>query len=136
MIDLTISGTKIVNTVFLGDVEDGRYSNRNGVHTLYVHENIIPGYSPTYHIPFLEIKNNKHVASLEKLKEISVILSDYFDRYERILIHCICGMERSPLALAYWMIDVKMVSNMDEAYEFLQWKRPVVQDRRSLLETQ
>ena len=47
-----------------------------------------------------------------------------------VLVHCGAGVERSPLAVAWWM-HFRFNYNFDEAYEWIKRQRPVVEDRRS-----
>lgn len=48
----------------------------------------------------------------------------------QVLVHCGAGSERAPLTVA-WFLHTHREMTMDEAYDLLISKRPVVQDRRS-----
>ena len=47
----------------------------------------------------------------------------------KVVVHCHMGMERSVLAVAWWLHSYKNMS-LDEAYEVIRQKRPVALDRR------
>lgn len=47
----------------------------------------------------------------------------------RIVIHCAMGMERSPLAIV-WYLHRKQKLSLDDAYEKVVEARPIVLDRR------
>ena len=51
------------------------------------------------------------------------------DRREPLLVHCWGGIERSPLGVVWWMKERRGYT-LDEAYEFVMQRRPIVQDRR------
>jgi hypothetical protein len=50
-------------------------------------------------------------------------------RYVAVLVHCGQGVERSPLALSYWLKERFRIT-WDQAYDWIIQRRPVVQDRR------
>lgn len=57
---------------------------------------------------------------------------EYYKSLGPILVHCGAGMERSPLATAAWMVR-HYGCTLDESYNLLKEKRPIVEDRRSWL---
>jgi len=51
-------------------------------------------------------------------------------RYEIVLVHCWAGMERSALAVAWYMIKYRGFETFDDAYDHLQAARPCVMRRQ------
>lgn len=54
-------------------------------------------------------------------------------RYEKVLVHCWAGMERSPLAIAWYMVKYHGFETIEEAYDHLQTVRPCVMRRTEWL---
>ena len=50
----------------------------------------------------------------------------------RVLVHCEEGCERAPLVVA-WFLKTRRAMTLDEAYELLKSRRPIVEDRRRWL---
>jgi hypothetical protein len=72
-------------------------------------------------------------ASLSQLHTIA----DVVDRHlkvptRRVLVFCAAGIERSPLAVA-WYLQEHCGLTLDEAYSLIRRKRPIVRDRRAWL---
>jgi protein-tyrosine phosphatase len=136
----------IIAQIFLGNIAD---AVKTSMDTLYVHEDFVPDYEPTHHVPIIQWSEpelevgdffgghkdpaRKKLVDPKKLEEAHAILDRYYNRNEQLLIHCLGGIERSPLTLATWMLKHKMYPNLDEAYIFLKKQRPIVADRRHWL---
>jgi len=147
----------ILRSIYLGNIKDAWFAGQQTqMDTLYVHEDRIPDYTPTYHVPILNVEpevplvvgdyfaqqgteeeidriQRKRLVDPGKLVVAHMILDDYYDGYKPLLIHCLGGVERSPLTLATWMIKIGLQPDLDAAYKFLMAKRDVVQDRRHWL---
>jgi protein-tyrosine phosphatase len=104
-------------------------------HRLYVHED-----SPHYkghciHIPILTKKPNSMadrngaMASPELLNDAADVIEDHVNRYEPLLVHCKGGVERSPLAVVWYLVRSGKYESYDAAYEFVKSKRKVVSNR-------
>lgn len=50
----------------------------------------------------------------------------------RVLVHCEEGSERAPLVVAWYLVTRRGMS-LDEAYDLLRARRPIIQDRRKWL---
>src|SRR5271167_1120696 len=147
----------IVRSIYLGSIKDAWFADQQTrMETLYVHEDPIPDYKPTYHVPILNVEpevplvvgdyfasqnaeenidtiQRKRLVDPGKLAVAHLLLDDYYDGYQPLLIHCLGGVERSPLTLATWMVKNGMQPDLDAAYRFLKARRSVVQDRRHWL---
>ena len=104
-------------------------------HRLCVHE-MTPTYEGQYHhIPILTTRPNSKsdrtgaVASIEALDRAADLIGDYVSRGERLLVHCYGGVERSPLTLAWYFARSKKFDTLQEAYDMMKAKRPVVSER-------
>ena len=51
----------------------------------------------------------------------------------KVVVHCAMGMERAPLAVVGYLIKYQSMT-IDEAYELIVSKRPIVCDRRYWME--
>jgi len=84
--------------------------------------------------PFLD----DNIADISRLYDIGNMLDFFSDEtkdhlnYNQILVHCAAGIERSPLAVAWWMVTIRdhPACTWDDAYKFILSKRPQVEDRR------
>lgn len=144
----------IIANIYLGSLMDARYKWKG--QTLYVHEDMQVGYTPTMHIPILETEvetpfsvgdyfsdpkiegvidtiQRKRLVNPERLALAHNVLDKYKVSFEPLLIHCIGGVERSPLTLATWMVSRGIYPDLDAAYEYLMSRRDVVEDRRHWL---
>lgn len=122
----------IIDNLFLSSMTAA--STFDGIR-LCVHENI-PTYTGTYyHYPILIKKPNNDIdrsgalAPLELLNNAVDIIEMYIDNDLPILVHCVGGVERSPLTVAWYLIRSGKCKNFEEAYTFLKSKRPVVSER-------
>ena len=75
-----------------------------------------------------------YVEDVERQRETVDLVSDTIQRElghtgRKVVVHCHMGMERSVLAVAWWLHSYKNMS-LDEAYELIRQKRPVALDRR------
>jgi hypothetical protein len=75
-----------------------------------------------------------YVEDVERQRETVALVSDTIQRELRhngrkVVVHCHMGMERSVLAVAWWLHSYKNMS-LDEAYELIRQKRPVALDSR------
>lgn len=104
---------------------------------LCVHEN-----TPTYvgqgnyiHIPILaERPKSKHdrtgaVVSIDRLEFAVDFIEWCMQRHEPLLVHCVGGIERSPLTVAWWLTKTRRIDTIDAAYSYLKKVRPAVSPR-------
>lgn len=91
-----------------------------------------------YHMPILltrpsdEDRNKGAVANPKQLELLATIIDSCYESGEPLMIHCKGGIERSPLTLVYYL-NQYIGYSLDEAYNFVKGKRPIVEDRRSWL---
>ena len=75
-----------------------------------------------------------YVEDVERQRETVDLVSDTIQRELRhngrkVVVHCHMGMERSVLAVAWWLHSHKNMS-LDEGYGLIRKKRPIALDRR------
>ena len=129
----------ITDNVYLGDMMSA--ATFDGIRVC-VHER-----GPTYHgqclcVPVLtssprsKYDRTGAVASIAALDAVSDLIESYVGKDEKIIVHCYGGIERSPLALVWWLTRSKRYDNINEAYEFIKTKRPAVSPRLFWLPTE
>ena len=123
----------IVDTLYLGDMESAK--TFDGIR-MCVHEHG-PAYEGQCHfIPVLVKRPNSPldrtgaVASVNALNTAADLIDYHLSRHERLLVHCHGGIERSPLTIAWYLVNkVKGRATLQDAYTFLKTKRAVVSER-------
>lgn len=74
----------------------------------------------------------QEIASKDQLNACAEAIESSLDTGKDVLVHCWVGMERSPLAVA-WFLHKKRGMTMDDAYNLIISKRPFVQRRDFLI---
>mgnify|MGYP001602529208 CR=1 FL=1 len=129
--------SKILDHLYLGDEEDAR--NFDGTIICAMQE--IPEDEPmgAYWIPIirsnvpLNIKEliadqGAEITALRHQIEIACSMIEmYIDEGKDVLVHCLAGIERSPLVIVCYLHDNGY--SWDSAYEFVKKIRPQVQNR-------
>lgn len=121
---------EIVKGVFVGDFEDGMRSRAS--HVVCVLENPSPRDGALW-IPLL-LAAPVIYARPAQLDAVAFVIDAVQARGESVLIHCGAGIERSPLAVAWWLTRSGRAADLEESYRTLVAARPVVQDRRVWLQ--
>ncbi len=123
----------IVGSLYLADMEAAK--TFDGVR-MCVHEDG-PKYTGQCH--FLPILTKKPISTFDRSGAVASVnmlntaadLIDYHVRKgDRLLVHCHGGIERSPLTIAWYLVNkVKECATFQDAYVFLKSKRPAVSER-------
>jgi protein-tyrosine phosphatase len=115
--------SEIVTNLFLGDVQDaGRF---DGMIVSVLSEAMADEAKRTIHIPFLA--NGRAT-----LDTTSALIDAGLRLGMPVLVHCEEGCERAPLVVA-WFLKTRRGMTLDEAYELIKSRRPIVKDRRAWL---
>ena len=132
--------TKICNRVFLGDAQDAK---NWGGRILCVLENRPPDEPPhAIIIPILRLVHNKVAnqmqlqtrddgqihADVRMLDIVADVINLSVARGEDILVHCGAGIERGPLAVAWYLHKYKDMS-IEDAYKMIKSMRKETADR-------
>lgn len=113
--------TEIIENLFVGDMVDAR-SGFEGLIICVLEEKPFDEPPNATWIPFLA----EGIRSLEIAAEV---IDSALNGGRRVLVHCGAGSERAPLTVA-WFLNRRRTISLDEAYDLLKRKRPIVQDRR------
>lgn len=119
---------KIIENLFIGDLDDAitfRDDKPDGVILCVLENRPLEEPFKAYHIPI--ITQSDHVHS-DQLNHISYFLEALLEKKYDVLVHCMAGMERSPLAVAYYIAYSKGVP-LEEAYKIVKKNRPQTMDR-------
>ena len=99
---------------------------------------LVPPYH--FHIHLLGTANDNRI-SPAALKAVAAIIGHFRNKGWSVLVHCGAGIERSPLAVAWYLSEnvaaswyqsngLDPIFTLEQAYKFIVLKRPQVQDRR------
>ena len=86
------------------------------------------------HIPLLLRRPNSDIdrsgakVNRANLSIISDLIEKHFKSNLPLCVHCKGGVERSPLAVVYWL-NTRRGYNWEDAYQLVREKRSVVEDR-------
>jgi len=138
LLDYFEIGTKIIDGLYLGSTDDAMRIYKHGIDcvVICVHEwswplkefyNLHgPPVATTIVIPYIDYDTFR--IDMDALDFI-VESIDYAMKQEKtVFVHCGAGIERSPLAVAYYLLRKKGMC-LDEAYDFIKAKRPIVEKR-------
>jgi len=120
--------------LYLGDWESAQEFDGERI---CVHERS-PAYGVCWHMPILVVPPKSKfdrsgaIAPPERLDAVALTIDTCLTTGRKVLVHCQGGVERSPLAVAWWHAhgDRRL---LPQAYEWLKALRPVIADRTSWL---
>jgi protein-tyrosine phosphatase len=116
--------SKILENLYLGCLEDALHAPPDFVIVCvleYQPPNEPPG---AYRFPFLE----GGVANVKVLDDFADLVDKLLAEGRKVLVHCGMGVERSPLAVV-WYLHRKKGMSIAEAYKYVMARRSVVADR-------
>lgn len=110
---------EILPNLYLGDGKD--LAEFHGA-VVYVREDIpLKSRPDAKWIPF----HRDGKADPAKLDEAAAAIDELLRNGDRVFVHCGAGTKRSPLVVAWYLHKYKGMT-IDEAYAFIQEKRPIV----------
>jgi len=118
----------ILENLYLGSLEDALNAPPDFVIVCvleYQPSNEPPG---AYRFPFLE----GGVANVKVLDDFANLVDKLLSEGKKVLVHCGMGVERSPLAVV-WYLHRKKGMSIADAYRYVMNRRSVVADRSSWL---
>ncbi len=114
-----MTADEILPNLYLGDGKDLAAFKGSVV---YVREDIPLRSRPdATWIPF----HRDGKADTSKLDAAAAAIDRHLQDGDRVFVHCGAGTKRSPLAVAWYLHRYKGMT-IDEAYDFIQARRPVV----------
>jgi protein-tyrosine phosphatase len=85
--------------------------------------------SATHQLQLQTMPDGALQADLDMLSVVANLIARLVGRKEDVLVHCGSGVERSPLAIVWFLHEYRGMS-IEEAYKLVRQKRPEVADRR------
>ena len=119
---------QIVENLFLGSLEDAkkfREHKPDGIIICVLENRPVDEPFKAYHIPVITESGHVHT---EQLDHISFFLETLLEKKCDVLVHCMAGMERSPLTVAYYLSYSKGIP-IEEAYKIVKKNRHETMDR-------
>jgi Dual specificity phosphatase, catalytic domain len=115
--------SEIITGLFVGDLQDAQRFQGMIISVLPD----IPEGEPARAIQIPFLANGR--ASLDST---AALIDAALNLGQRVLVHCEEGCQRAPLVVA-WFLKTRRGFTLDEAYELLKRRRPIVEDRRRWL---
>ncbi len=115
---------QILGEIYIGDLRDAK--EHPDMFKLCLLES--PSKLPkSFWIKLLDSDEKARTGTLDQAR---MIIDAFYGSGEKLLVHCGAGIERSPLAVAYWLcFQDGFKGHIEEAYQFIQKVRPEVQYR-------
>jgi len=115
-------------------VEDLFITSRDGVEAAMMKGQFIinvtqKGELDTYYDAQISLYPDERT-NMIRLKTLALLIDELIQAGRPVAVHCSMGMERSVLAVAYYL-HTKMDKTLDEAYALIMESRPIALDRRS-----
>jgi protein-tyrosine phosphatase len=120
--------TEILPNLFLGDLADARRWQGFAITVLECRPPELP--TNVVHIPIVDTNNDAatsgdiHVLFVQ-LEILVTVVDTALARGEKVLVSCGQGMERSPLAVVWYLFRRRGMS-VEDAYRLVKEKRPQV----------
>ena len=140
-----MTANQIIHDIYIGDLEDAKVWDGNLLCVLETRPDSEP--ENALNIPILTLRFEKIMmkdkdgndtdyvtsgfvdrALPVQLDAVAHVIQNHVDAGTKLLVHCSAGMERSPLALT-WYMHTRAGLSLEEAFEFVKSKRPQAQNR-------
>lgn len=141
-----MTANRIIHDIWVGDLEDAKVWDGNLLCVLETRPDSEP--ENALHIPILFLRWEKIAVKDEhgndsynyttngfvdralpvQLDAVAHVIQNHVDAGTKLLVHCSAGMERSPLALT-WYMHTRAGLSLEEAFEFVKSKRPQAENR-------
>ncbi len=133
-----MTANEIIKNVWVGDLEDAKVWEGNKICVL---EHYPANYSPKNSV-LIPILSQEHVhlkqedaeVLMENIDLVSSVIQNHIMAGEKVLVHCMGGMERSPLAVT-WYLHKNAGVGINDAFDFVKKKRPQALNRIQWLNT-
>ena len=119
----------------LSEIVDGLFiTSRDGVDAAMMENHFIinvtqKGELDTYYDAQISLYPDERT-NMIRLKTLALLIDELLQTGRRVAVHCSMGMERSVLAVAYYLHATRDMG-LDEAYALIMESRPIALDRRS-----
>ena len=134
-----MTANEIIKNVWIGDLDDARKWEGNKICVL---ESYPRDYTQRKNSLLIPILSEPHIhleevdaeAIMENLDLVSTVIQNHIMAGEKVLIHCMGGMERSPLAVT-WYLHKNAGVPLTDAFDYVKKKRPQALNRIQWLNT-
>jgi len=126
-----MTANKIIHDIWVGDLEDAKVWDGNILCVLESLPEDEPKQAlliPILKSPHEHLEDVDAEAIMPNLELIAHVIQNHVDSKTKLLVHCMGGMERSPLALTWYMHERKGMEFSD-AYDYVKLKRPQALNR-------
>jgi len=124
---------KIIEKLYVGDLEDSKTFEEQfpvtGVILCVLEERPPQEPNNAFHVA---IKTESEHVHTEQLDKVYTFIDAMLKTDHHVLVHCMAGIERSPLTVAYFLTKHYGMT-IEKAYEIVKKGRPQTQDRRHWL---
>jgi len=121
---MSVGMSQILDNLYLGNLDDALNAPPDFVIVCVLEYQPPNEPNGAYRFPFLE----GGLANVKVLDEFADFVDKLLSEGRKVLVHCAMGVERSPLAVV-WYLHKKKGMSIPEAYAFVKSKRSVVADR-------
>ena len=121
---MSVGMSQILDNLYLGNLDDALNAPPDFVIVCVLEYQPPNEPKGAYRFPFLE----GGLANVKVLDEFADFVDKLLSEGRKVLVHCAMGVERSPLAVV-WYLHKKKGMSIPEAYAFVKSKRNVVADR-------
>ena len=121
---MSVGMSQIIDNLYLGNLDDALNAPPDFVIVCVLEYQPPNEPNGAYRFPFLE----GGLANIKVLDEFADFVDKLLSEGRKVLVHCAMGVERSPLAVV-WYLHKKKGMSIPEAYAFVKSKRSVVADR-------
>ena len=134
-----MTANEIIKNVWVGDIDDARKWDANKICVLESYPRDYLQRKNSLLIPILSDKH-EHLEDedaeviMENIELVSSIIQNHIMAGEKVLVHCLGGMERSPLAVT-WYLHKNAGVGLNDAFDFVKKKRPQALNRIQWLNT-
>lgn len=134
-----MTANEIIKNVWVGDIDDARKWDGNKICVLESYPRDYLQRKNSLLIPILSDKH-EHLEDedaevmMENIELVSSIIQNHIMSGEKVLVHCLGGMERSPLAVT-WYLHKNAGVGLNDAFDFVKKKRPQALNRIQWLNT-
>jgi len=128
-----MTANEIIKNVWVGDLDDARKWEGNKICVLESYPRDYLQRKNSLLIPILSDKHEHLEESdaevmMENIDLVSTIIQNHIMAGEKVLVHCMGGMERSPLAVT-WYLHKNAGVPLTDAFDYVKTKRPQALNR-------
>ena len=134
-----MTANEIIKNVWVGDIDDARKWDGNKICVLESYPRDYLQRKNSLLIPILSdihehLEDENAEVMMENIELVSSVIQNHIMAGEKVLVHCLGGIERSPLAVT-WYLHKNAGVGLNDAFDFVKKKRPQALNRIQWLNT-